>query len=109
VIVGFEAYLAGMRAVMDAFSSFRIRAEGFIPVTGAVLALTKLDGETIENLRRFSGEGGAIFELTDGLIDRVWEFDDRAELFRAAGITAEQAHRRTVSPDRARELSPKPT
>ena len=101
VISGFEAYLTGMRAVMEAFSSFRICAQSFIAIDGGVLVVTTLDGETIGEPRRFSGEGGAIFELKNGLIARVREFDNRAELYAAGGISEEEARRRAVP---AREL-----
>ena len=58
-----------------------------------------LDGETLEGGDRFSGEGGAIFHVKDGLIRRIHEFDDRDELLEAAGITAEEARERGISPD----------
>ena len=99
VIVGVEAYLAGMRAVMDAFKSFRITAERFVPIEGGVLVFARLDGETLESGDRFSGEGGAIFQVEDGQIRRIHEFDNRDELLEAGGITAEDARERGISPD----------
>ena len=91
---------------MEAFSSFRICAQSFIAIDGGVLVVTTLDGETIGEPRRFSGEGGAIFELRNGLIARVREFDNRAELYAAGGISEEEARRRAVRRPRAHRARP---
>ena len=96
VIVGVEAYLAGMRAVMEAFRTFRITAESFVPLDGGVLVFARLEGETIEGQQRFYGRGGAIFDCEGGLIRRIREFDDRRRLLDAAGITADEARRRSI-------------
>jgi hypothetical protein len=96
VIVGIEAYLAGMRVVMEAFDTFRMTPESFIPLDGAVVALVRLEGETVEGPYAFSGAGGAIFELADGLICRVREFDNRPDLLAAAGISTDDVARLAV-------------
>ncbi|MGI9021398.1 MAG: nuclear transport factor 2 family protein [Solirubrobacterales bacterium] len=93
VIVGVEAYLAGMRVVMEAFERFCITPERFVPIDGGILVFARLEGMTIEGPHRFEGEGGAIFELRDGLIARLREFDDRERLLDAGGLTAQEAER----------------
>lgn len=108
VIVGVEAYLAGMRVVMEGFDRFRLTPEGFVALDGGVLVLARLDGAMADGGRSFSGSGGAIFELKGGLIRRIREFDNRGDLFAVAGITAEEVERRVVAPDLAAKAAQAP-
>jgi ketosteroid isomerase-like protein len=102
VIIGVEAYIAAMRVVMEAFASFRITPESFVELEGRVMVFARLDGETAEGRYRFSGEGGALFDVEDGLIRRIREFDNRGDLLAAAGISPEEARLQAISvPDTA--------
>ncbi len=84
---GFDAYWDRYQDYLESMESFRITPEdpveledGRIMIPSRIEARTKHAGVAIEMM------GGAIWSLEDGLIRRIDEYLDRAELHEAAGV-----------------------
>ena len=90
-----RSHRTALRDVMQGFERFCIVPEQFVDLGDRVMVMAKLDGRTVDGAE-FSGEGGALFSFEEGMIRRLEEYENREELFTAAGITAEEAEARAV-------------
>ena len=86
VVKGFDPYWDRYQDFLETMESFRITPEDVIELDGGRVVIPSRNVVRARGGVELEFAGGAIWELEDGLISRIDEYVDRAELYRDAGI-----------------------